>query len=189
MRLLSLDTSFSFMNLSVIEEGRISLLYYEDSGKKSLELLPLVLSKLSLRPEDFDGFAVSVGVGYLTSLRIGITFVKTIAYLTKKPIYTYENLELMLRHSPAKTALLKVSKNIFYRTYDEKGISPIRLWKGEKLIGPSVALRVHSIEFADYLLDFFPFSAYGGLHAYKRLLAGDKGEDPFSLEPYYTNPS
>jgi tRNA threonylcarbamoyladenosine biosynthesis protein TsaB len=40
MRLLSIDTSFSFFNLSVVEEGNLSTLYYEDSKKKGLELLP-----------------------------------------------------------------------------------------------------------------------------------------------------
>ncbi|WP_448587221.1 tRNA threonylcarbamoyladenosine biosynthesis protein TsaB [Thermocrinis sp.] len=190
MRLLSLDTSFSFLNISFIEEGKVSLLYYEESSKKSLELLPSVLKKLGVEPEEFDAFAISVGMGYSTSLRIGITFLKTLAYLSRKPIYTYENLELMLRYTPLhppKIALLKVSKNVFYRVFDGRSLSPVKVWKGEPLEGNTLALKSQSIEFAFHQLEFFPFSAYGGLLAYERLASGDKGEDPFKIEPYYVS--
>ncbi|MCI4458055.1 MAG: tRNA threonylcarbamoyladenosine biosynthesis protein TsaB [Thermocrinis sp.] len=188
MRLLSIDTSFSFFNLSVVEDGRLSMLYYEDSKKKSLELLPTLLNKLGINPEDFDAFALSVGIGYTTPLRIGITFLKTIAFLTQKPLYTYENLELMLRYVPVpapKTALLRVSSHIIYRVQNQEGIGPIKLWKGEPLEGTTIVLRNHSIDFADIQLDFFPFSAYGGLFSYERLKAGEPGVDLFSLEPCY----
>ncbi|MDQ7081721.1 MAG: tRNA (adenosine(37)-N6)-threonylcarbamoyltransferase complex dimerization subunit type 1 TsaB [Aquificota bacterium] len=92
MKILSLDTSFSFFNLSVVEGKKVRLIHYLDTDKKTLQNLPKVLEDLSLRPEEFDAFAVSVGVGYLTSLRIGVTFMKTLAYLLGRPIVTYENL-------------------------------------------------------------------------------------------------
>jgi Inactive homolog of metal-dependent proteases, putative molecular chaperone len=188
MRLLSIDTSFSFFNLSVIEDGKLSTLYYEDSKKKGLELLPALLNKLGIKPEDLDAFAISVGVGYTTPLRIGITFLKTVAFLTQKPIYTYENLELMLRYVPVpapKTALLRVSSHIIYRVQNQEGIGSIKRWKGEPLEGTTITLRSHSIDFADLQLDFFPFSAYGGLLSYGRLKAGEPGVELFSLEPCY----
>jgi tRNA A37 threonylcarbamoyladenosine modification protein TsaB len=53
MRLLSIDTSFSFFNLSVVEEGKLSMLYYEDSKKKGLELLPTLLNKLGHKARGF----------------------------------------------------------------------------------------------------------------------------------------
>ncbi|WP_448584233.1 tRNA threonylcarbamoyladenosine biosynthesis protein TsaB [Thermocrinis sp.] len=190
MKILSLDTSFSFLNLSVIEDGKVTLLYYEDTRKKSLELLPTIFKKLGLELETFCAFCVSLGVGYLTSLRVGITFMKTLAYLNQKPIYTYENLELMLKHTPIpppKVAILKVGKNLFYRVLDENSLSSVKVWKGEPLSGSLIALRSHSIDFANYQLDLFPFSAYGALLAYERFLSGDMGEDVFMIEPYYTN--
>jgi hypothetical protein len=108
--------------------------------------------------------------------------------LTQKPLYTYENLELMLRYVPVpapKTALLRVSSHIIYRVQNQEGIGPIKRWKGEPLEGTTIALRSHSIDFADLQLDFFPFSAYGGLLSYERLKAGEPGVDLFSLEPCY----
>jgi len=191
MKILSLDTSFSFLNLSVLEDGKLTLIYYEDSNKKSLELLPAVLRKLGLEPKDFDAFCVSIGVGYLTSLRVGITFIKTLAYINQKPIYAYENLDLMLRYTsipPPKAAFLKVSRNLFYRVSNGSSLSPVKVWKGEPLEGSIVALKSHSVDFANYQLDFFSFSAYGALTAYERFLSGDGGDDVFKLEPYYNNP-
>lgn len=193
MRILSLDTSFSFFNVSVIEEGRVKLIHYIDTSKKTLENLPKVLEELSLRPEDFDAFAVSVGVGYLTSLRIGVTFIKTTAYLLKRPVVGYENLYLLGRFTPVedvRVPYLRVSTNLFYRTFGED-VSEVRIYKGETLKGIGVTLKIFErdrITERVYLHPFFPFSAYGGILAYERLKENPSGDDPFTLEPLYVKP-
>ena len=193
MKLLSLDTSFSFFNLSVIEEGKVSLIHYLDSSRKTLENLPAVLKELSIDLKEFDAFAVSVGVGYLTSLRIGVTFMKTTAYLTGKPIVSYENLSLLARFTPAKRPkipYLKVSTNLFYRVVGEEE-SPIKIYGGEELEGVGISLTAFSevdITKERILHPFFPFSAYGGLVAWERLKEKPEGEDPFLIEPVYLKP-
>ncbi len=193
MRILSLDTSFSFFNVSVIEEGRVKLIHYIDTSKKTLENLPKVLEELSLRPEDFDAFAVSVGVGYLTSLRIGVTFIKTTAYLLKRPVVGYENLYLLGRFTPVedvRVPYLRVSTNLFYRTFGEE-VSEVRIYKGETLKGIGITLKIFErdrITERVYLYPFFPFSAYGGILAYERLKEDPSGDDPFTLEPLYVKP-
>jgi len=40
----------------------------------------------------------------------------------------------------------------------------------------------------DVSLEFFPFSLYGGLWAYKRLAEGYGGDDLMLLEPIYLKP-
>ncbi len=195
MKLLSLDTSFSFINLSVIEGGKIRLVKYIDNDRKTLENLPSILNQEGLRPEEFDAFAVSKGVGYLTSLRIGITFMKTIAYLNDKPIVSYENLNLLAIYTPLEMPIypfLKVSRNIFYREVSSEGISDIKLLKeNQTLKGLGVSLSI----FKDikptpsaFYYEVFPFSAYGGLWAYNQLLSNPEGEDPFLIEPVYLKP-
>ncbi|MFN4012493.1 MAG: tRNA threonylcarbamoyladenosine biosynthesis protein TsaB [Aquificaceae bacterium] len=182
MRLLSLDTSFSFINLSLIEDGKVVLHYYEDGeDKKTLEYIPALLTRLDLRAEEVDAFAVSLGVGYLTSLRIGITFMKTLAYLTKKPIVGYENLHMMCQFlKPAKRCALRVSSNIFLRDCEKGKIEVLKDVEGVEVVGFSFQ-GLGSLE-------FFPFSLYGGLWAYKRLKEGYKGDDPLLLEPVYLKP-
>ncbi len=194
MRILSLDTSFSFFNLSVIKEGKVSLIHYLDSSRKTLENLPAVLKDLSIDPKEFDAFAVSVGVGYLTSLRIGVTFMKTTAYLTGKPIVSYENLSLLARFTPVqapKIPYLKVSTNLFYKVVNDDE-SPVRIHKGEGLEGVGISLQLFSdveITKEKILHHFFPFSAYGGLVAWEKLREDPQGEDPFLIEPVYVKPA
>ncbi|NPA41195.1 MAG: tRNA threonylcarbamoyladenosine biosynthesis protein TsaB [Aquificae bacterium] len=193
MRILSLDTSFSFFNFSIIEDGKVSLIHYLDTQKKTLENLPKVLSDLCIRVEEFDAFAVSVGVGYLTSLRIGVTFVKTTAYLLKKPVVSYENLHMLCRFTPiedVRVPFLKVSTNLFYRVFD-KDLSEVRIYRGENLEGTGISLK----RFADsspleknFLYPFFPFSAYGGLYAHEFLEKKPEGENLFEIEPLYLKP-
>jgi tRNA A37 threonylcarbamoyladenosine modification protein TsaB len=193
MRILSLDTSFSFFNLSVVEEGKVVLLHYLDSKRKTLENLPKVLEELSVRPENFDAFAVSVGVGYLTSLRIGITFMKTTAYLLRRPIVGYENLDLLGRFTPVegrKIPYLKVSTNVFYRVLSRE-TSEIKVYKGERLEGTGITLKAFGevrIGSRQVFHPFFPFSAYGGLLAWERLRENPEGDDPMTLEPVYLKP-
>ncbi len=191
MRILSLDTSFSFLNFSVVEDGILRLVHLSDSGKKTLQRLPVELKKAGIEPAEFDAFAVSRGVGYLTSLRIGITFMKTLSYLLSKPIVSYENLELLLRYTYSSEGLfayLRVSNNLFIR--DDIG-GEVRIYRGQIPEGVPVSLKSMREEVfgsRQILHEFFPFSAYGGLLAFEVLKERPEGEDPFSLEPLYLKP-
>ncbi len=191
MRILSLDTSFSFLNFSVIEDGMVRLVYLSDSDKKTLQRIPVELKRLGIDPAEFDAFAVSRGVGYLTSLRIGITFMKTLSYIMSKPIVSYENLELLLRYTSSSERLfayLRVSNNLFIR--EDVG-GEVRIYGGRVPEGVPVSLRSMREElFGDrqILHELFPFSAYGGLLAFEMLKERPEGEDPFSLEPLYLKP-
>ncbi|GAB6065489.1 tRNA (adenosine(37)-N6)-threonylcarbamoyltransferase complex dimerization subunit type 1 TsaB [Aquifex pyrophilus] len=194
MRILSIDTSYSFLNLSIIEEGKVKFLHYIDSDKKTLENMPKVLNDLCIRPEDFDAFAVSVGVGYLTSLRIGVTFVKTWAYTLKKPIVSFRNLELLSAFTHVeypKIPYLKVSNNVFYQIVEENKKSEIKIYKGESLKGTGISLEIFKeVKLGDkqFFYPFFPFSAYGGIYAYRFLEKNPEGENVFSIEPIYVKP-
>ncbi len=188
MRIFSLDTSFSFLNFSVIDEGKVTFLCYLDNSKKTLENLPKVLADYNIRPQDYDAFAICVGVGYLTSVRIGITFIKGWAYLFNKPVVGYENLELMAKHTHTnfpKIPCLKVSHTIFYRIVEEDKISEIKSAKACPPQGYVISLKDHAIEGSNVVLEFFPFSAYGGIYAYEKLRSGYQGDDLFFLEPIY----
>ena len=194
MRILSIDTSYSFLNFSIIKDGKVEFLHYIDSNKKTLENMPKVLNDMCIRPEDFDAFAVSVGVGYLTSLRIGVTFVKTWAYTLKKPIVSFKNLDILSEFTPVeypKIPYLKVSNNIFYRIFEKNKESEIRIYKGEKLKGIGISLEMFKeIKLGEkqYFHPFFPFSAYGGIYAYRFLEKNPEGENVFNIEPVYVKP-
>ncbi len=184
MRILSLDTSFSTFNFSAIEDGKVSFLHYEKSQRKLLEYMPSILKRYGLHPKDFDAYAVSVGVGYATSLRAGITFIKTWAYMNSKPVIAYATLHMMLLYRGCelfKCALLRVSSKVFYRRLGEEGLSEVKLLREPPV--PSNCLCLKEQMECKGALELFPFSAYGGLWAHKRLTEGYTGDDPFTLEP------
>lgn len=191
MRIFSLDTSFSFLNFSVIDDGKLAFLCYLDNSKKTLENLPKVLSEYNIKPQDYEAFAISVGIGYLTSVRIGITFIKTWAYLFNKPVVGYENLKMMAKYIPAdfpKIPCLKVSNTVFYRIAEKDGISEVKTSKECPYYGHTISLKGHYIQNSNIVIEFFPFSAYGGIYAYEKLSAGYQGDNLFFLEPLYVKP-
>lgn len=191
MRVFSLDTSFSFFNFTLIEDKKVVLHHYVDTDKKTLELLPSELKKWGVELSGVDAFAVSVGVGYLTSLRIGITFIKTLAYLAQKPVFAYENLELMCKYVMApqpKVCLLKVSNNLFYRTCEDGYISPIKIASSLEDLPKGELITLQAQGLGGHELSYFPFSLYGGLWAYERLKEGAKGVELMLLEPIYLKP-
>ena len=193
MKLFSLDTSFFPFNFSVVEDGKLRELYYLSSEKKTLENLPEILSKHGVELSCFDAFAVSVGVGYLTSLRIGVTFMKTVAYILRKPIVSYENLYLLGRFTPVespKIPFLRVSTNLFYRVFEES-VSEVRLYGGESLKGIGVGVSDLSGNWPGegaFYHPFFPFSTYGGLYAWEFLQENPAGKSVFEIEPLYLKP-
>ncbi|WP_231967108.1 tRNA threonylcarbamoyladenosine biosynthesis protein TsaB [Thermocrinis minervae] len=163
------------------------MLYYQDTGKKTLELLPSELKKHNVHPAEVDALAVSLGVGYFTSLRIGITFVKTWAYLYKKPVVGYENLKLMLLYSDVKepkTALLRISNKTFAMSMQNESFSELFLLEEREPIGVTIGLANQKVQ-ADVLLELFPFSFYGALWALEYLKENPEGQNPFLLEPIY----
>jgi tRNA threonylcarbamoyladenosine biosynthesis protein TsaB len=95
-------------------EGSLALARAENSGVEIIELVSLdggnfsaqlvpqiaaLLSKHSLARGDIAGFAVAVGPGSFTGLRVGLAAVKGLAEALKKPIAAVSRLEAVARSS------------------------------------------------------------------------------------------
>jgi tRNA threonylcarbamoyladenosine biosynthesis protein TsaB len=90
MKILALDTSTTHLSIAVLHGDKVLSCYHEkvDRNHSSL-LVPMIdstLGKAGLKLEDIDVFAVGVGPGSFTGLRIGITTVKGLAISSGKPI-------------------------------------------------------------------------------------------------------
>ena len=90
MRVLAVDTTGAHGSVAVVAgsdlEGLIGI--RETSPKRAESLLPTIdhlLRLLSFELEDIDGFAVAVGPGSFTGLRIGIAAVEGLSFATGKP--------------------------------------------------------------------------------------------------------
>jgi len=107
MKLLLLDTSTSVFSAAV-SAGR--QLLGETSGcagpSTAARLVPAVQSLIAdcgLAPLDLDGLAVTIGPGAFTGLRVGMAFIKGLAYATGKPVVGLSSLALLAMNAAEST--------------------------------------------------------------------------------------
>ncbi|VFQ46672.1 tRNA (adenosine(37)-N6)-threonylcarbamoyltransferase complex dimerization subunit type 1 TsaB [Desulfoluna butyratoxydans] len=101
MRLLAVDTSTLSCGVAVTDgEGLLSESLFTSRQTHSRHLLGMVdetLSRSGLALGDLDGFAVTVGPGSFTGLRIGMSVVKGLAEVAGKPVVGVSTLEALAR--------------------------------------------------------------------------------------------
>jgi len=100
LKILGIDTSTKFCNLGLIEDENILIEYTINSLKKkhSSILVPAIkdlLETISLKIEEINGIAVSMGPGSFTGLRIGLSVVKGICYARSLPLLGIPTLDAM----------------------------------------------------------------------------------------------
>ena len=98
MRILAVDTTGAHGSVAVVEDGELEGLIgiRERTPRHAESLLPTIdqlFRLLSLRLEEIDGFAVAVGPGSFTGLRIGIATVEGLSFATGKPAAGVSTLE------------------------------------------------------------------------------------------------
>ncbi len=107
MKVLAIDTSTSCLSVAIREEcGLIAECSSIGSMKHSANLMPMVdrcLKLADLSIETIDGFAVSLGPGSFTGLRIGVATMKGLAFALKKPIVGIPTLDVLAENIPTTT--------------------------------------------------------------------------------------
>lgn len=90
MKVLSLDSATNVASCAVVSPEKVIVEFSLNTGKTHSErLLPLVQQALDyadLTLRDIDGFAVSIGPGSFTGLRIGLATIKAFSFFTEKPV-------------------------------------------------------------------------------------------------------
>ena len=102
MLILSIDTSGKSGGISLAEGGSNSFRVLDSSpiagGTFSAQLVPTLsslLQKHGLAAKDIEGFAATSGPGSFTGLRVGLSAIKGLAEVLKKPIATVSLLEAL----------------------------------------------------------------------------------------------
>lgn len=102
--MLGIDTSFSYLALGLADEegivGEITSRQSQNIARSLSPALSWFLNAHGKTIRDIEGFAVGIGPGSFTGLRIGIAFAKTLAYFTNKPIKGISTLFLIASSLP-----------------------------------------------------------------------------------------
>ncbi|MFA6142873.1 MAG: tRNA (adenosine(37)-N6)-threonylcarbamoyltransferase complex dimerization subunit type 1 TsaB [Candidatus Omnitrophota bacterium] len=147
MNILAIDTSSVYLSLAVMKNGKIvGRLHKKAEMAHSSILVPSidkVLKRARLGIKDIDVFAVSIGPGSFTGLRIGVTTVKGLAYSLNKEIVAVPTLDVIARNvkkfrgiiCPVLDARKNKVYSCIYRSdgKDVKKISPYMLLPLEEL--------------------------------------------------------
>jgi tRNA threonylcarbamoyladenosine biosynthesis protein TsaB len=151
MIVLGIDTSTSFGNIGLVE-GQNTLCEYSLNRKMShservLKSIDRVLEDSGFSIGEVDGFAVCIGPGSFTGLRIGVSAVKGLAFATGKPVAGVSSLDALaqnVRYSPylicplldarkgeVYTALYRnIGEEELVKLVPEMAIKPVDLLKG-----------------------------------------------------------
>jgi tRNA threonylcarbamoyladenosine biosynthesis protein TsaB len=131
MIILAVDTTTSTGSVALLKETNlIAEVNIDSSSTYSERLLPAVdfllkTNKMSI--QDIDGFAVAVGPGSFTGIRIGLSTVKSFSFASGKPVAGVSGLKALaekLRHSQAHLLcpLLDAKKGEIYAAlFESKG--------------------------------------------------------------------
>lgn len=143
MKWLALESSAISASVAVYEEGKLIAQAYNNTKiTHSQTLMPMIEGMLKcaqIELNDIDGFAVSVGPGSFTGVRIGVSVVKGLAFHSEKPCAPVSTLEAMAwmfmgqnvnvcavmdaRCGQTYNALFKVSGNNVERITEDRALS------------------------------------------------------------------
>jgi tRNA threonylcarbamoyladenosine biosynthesis protein TsaB len=99
MKVLGIDTATSCCSIGLIDDNRVIAESLSDipvtHSERLLTSLEQVLREGRCALEDLDGWAVSIGPGSFTGLRIGVSTVKGLAFATQKPVSGVSTLDVL----------------------------------------------------------------------------------------------
>ncbi len=99
MIILAIDTSTDDLSLAILKDDRLAAKFHKKAHRRhSILLVPMIeklIKKVKLKLNEIDCFAISVGPGSFTGLRIGVTVVKGLAYALKKRIVAVPTLDVI----------------------------------------------------------------------------------------------
>jgi len=135
MRILALDTSSAAGSAAVAENGRVLLERGGDPSRTHGERLPAELMTLlddaRVMLASIDRFAVAIGPGSFTGLRVGIATIQGLAFAAQKlvvPISTFDALAWRARTSgPAIAAWVDAHRGeVFATLFAPDGVSVLQ---------------------------------------------------------------
>lgn len=99
MKILAVDTATKSCSAAVIDGDSLladlTTLDDQTHSRHLLNIIDTVMGRAGLKIAQLDGFAVSIGPGSFTGLRIGISSIKGLAFSLNKPVVGVSSLETL----------------------------------------------------------------------------------------------
>jgi tRNA threonylcarbamoyladenosine biosynthesis protein TsaB len=149
MKILGIDTSTSCGAIGLVDGERVLGDYLLNvpvtHSERLIGAIDLVLRESGCPMDTLDGWAVSIGPGSFTGLRIGVSTVKGLSFATKKPVIGVPTLDVLaFQVSPTQYQICPILDarkeevyTAFYR-YGEKDVlhrqSPYQAIRPENLV-------------------------------------------------------
>lgn len=136
MKILSVDTSTAQLNVCMSDDGHMraeTSLYMGHTHTRSImPAIDHVLALAGLDVSAVDGFAVTLGPGSFTGIRIGISTVKGLATAVGKPVAGVSSLDALAYQTAAFPHLICTlldarKKEVYCCFYRWKGNSPCKM--------------------------------------------------------------
>ena len=104
MIVVGLETSSTIAGIAVIRDRHVMAEASQELGGVHAEKLPGMLERimgdLGMEWSEVEGFAISIGPGSYTGLRVGLSLVKGLAYVTKRPVAAVPTLDAIAFQVP-----------------------------------------------------------------------------------------
>jgi tRNA threonylcarbamoyladenosine biosynthesis protein TsaB len=219
MKVLALETATKAGSIAVADEaaliGEVRLDVSIAHAERVMNSIIWLLKSCSLSIDEIDAFAVSIGPGSFTGLRIGLSTIKGLAFSTKKPVVPIQTLDafagrlpyssynicpmLDARKNEVYTAFYRWEDNVCKKLISEPAAAPAEFIK--KINGPAIFMGDGALTYKDLIIDglgsgaIFPPPSFMSPAAsnvveaaIEKLKAGIEF-DPVSLAPFYLRKS
>lgn len=219
MKILAIDTATQTCSAAIVDDDAVVVEIIRDRGgthtRVLMKMVDEMFSAAGMRPADIDGFAVTIGPGSFTGLRIGLATVKGLAFARNRPIAGISTLDALVAPIPGVAgrvcAMIDARRGevytALYRFDSPRWVSegPARAESPQKAVaaihGPTVFVGDGALAYKDVITAGAKCCAFPtdpGQHVIRasvvaglgldRILSGHAG-DAFTLTPLYLRKS
>ena len=148
MKVLAVDTATNSCSVALTDNGLVSAelttLKDQTHSKHLMELIDSVFEIAGVGVREMDGFAVTIGPGSFTGLRIGISTIKGLAHAVGKPVVGISSLKALAWQCADKKHLIYPFLDarrgeVYWATYRFEGAHLVQK-EPERATAPEAAL-------------------------------------------------
>ena len=143
MILLAIDTASEQLGVALADDDRLLASYELLADRPHAVELPGAVQRLlrsaGLSLDRLDGLAVDIGPGAFTGLRIGLAFVKALAFTLRKPVVAVSSLDVLAANFPYAShtccPIVDAKQRKLYAARYEPSADGTMVRRGEYLLG------------------------------------------------------